>query len=76
MDFIKAIEDATGRRAYLEYLPMQPGDVPATYADVSKLEKAINSYNKVSIYEGIPKFIRWYQSYYTNHVAVKSYVYL
>ena len=76
MDFIKAIEDATGRQAKLEYLPMQPGDVPVTYADVSKLEKTINSNNKISIHEGIPKFIKWYKSYYTNHVAVEPYVYL
>ncbi len=43
MDFIKEIENATGKQANLKYLPMQPGDVPVTYADVSKLKRAINS---------------------------------
>ena len=67
MDFIKEIETATGKKANLEYLPMQPGDVPVTYADVSKLEKAINSYNKISLKEGIPKFVDWYRSYYNSN---------
>ena len=43
---------------------MQPGDVPVTYADVSKLERAINSYSKILLNEGIPKFVKWYMDYY------------
>ncbi len=60
LDFIKEIENATGREAHLEFHPMQPGDVPVTYADVSKLEHATHSYSKISISEGIPRFVEWY----------------
>jgi UDP-glucuronate 4-epimerase len=45
-------------------LPMQPGDVPATAADISALQKAIGYQPKVSVKQGVAEFIDWYLSYY------------
>ena len=64
MDFINAIEEALGKEAKKEYLPMQPGDVPATWADVSDLERECNYKPNTPVKEGIKKFIDWYKSYY------------
>ena len=62
--FIDVIEAALGVRASRRMLPMQPGDVPVTYADVSRLSAAIGFYPRVSIEEGIGRFIAWYRRYY------------
>jgi len=62
-DFIKAIESSLGREAEKEYLPMQPGDVPRTWADVSELEQ-MGYKSSVRIEEGIQKFVEWYKAYY------------
>ncbi len=64
MDFIEAIENSTGKKAEKNLMPIQPGDVPATYADVSELFKAINFKPKTSIEEGVEAFINWYREYY------------
>ena len=64
MDFIKAIEKATNKTADKEFLPMQPGDVPATSADTSALEKWIGFKPQTSVDDGIQNFIKWYRSYY------------
>lgn len=63
-EFIKAIEDSIGLKAKKNFLPLQPGDVPDTYADISALEKDFNYRPNTSIYEGINKFIDWYRDYY------------
>ena len=63
MDFIEAIENSLGKKAKKELLPMQPGDVPRTWSDVSDLEK-MGYKSSIKINEGIPKFIEWYKSYY------------
>ena len=63
-EFIKAIEDSIGLKAKKNFLPLQPGDVPDTYADISALEKDFNYRPNTSIYEGINKFIDWYRVYY------------
>lgn len=63
-DFIKAIEISLGKKAEKEYLPMQPGDVPRTWADISELEK-LGYRSSVQIKDGVPKFIDWYKAYYT-----------
>lgn len=61
-DFIKAIETSFGKVAVKEYLPMQAGDVPQTWADISEIEKL--GYNStISINEGVRKFIEWYKTY-------------
>ncbi|MDT0295768.1 NAD-dependent epimerase [Mesonia ostreae] len=64
MDFIGAIEKETGKKAKKEMLPMQPGDVATTYADVSKLKKDFNYAPNTSVKEGISEFVKWYKGYY------------
>jgi UDP-glucuronate 4-epimerase len=64
MDFIAAIEDALGRQAEKRLLPMQPGDVPATYADVEDLARDVGFHPATPIREGIRRFVDWYREYY------------
>ena len=64
IDFIKQIEIATEKSAMKEYLPMQPGDVEKTYADVQSLIDYIDYKPKTSIQEGIGNFVNWYKKYY------------
>jgi UDP-glucuronate 4-epimerase len=64
MRFIRAIEDALGRKAVLNLLPLQPGDVPATYADVDDLVRAVGFAPDTPIEEGIARFVAWYREYY------------
>ncbi len=64
MEFIKSIEKATKRKAHLNFLPMQPGDVKQTYADVGDLEKIINYRPSTPLEKGIEEFVNWYKEYY------------
>lgn len=64
MRCIEILEERLGRKAKLELLPMQPGDVPSTMADVSALEKAVGFRPRTSIEEGISAFVNWYLEYY------------
>lgn len=64
MEFIKAIEDKLGIEAMKNYLPMQPGDVPSTYADVEDLYESIDFRPQKSINDGVGEFIDWYLDYY------------
>jgi UDP-glucuronate 4-epimerase len=64
MDYIACIEKAVGKAAILNMLPMQPGDVPATFADVDDLKADIGFEPKTSIEEGIERFVAWYRKYY------------
>jgi UDP-glucuronate 4-epimerase len=64
MDFIAAIEGAMGRKAELKFEPMQPGDVPATYADIDATQAALGYEPRTPISEGVPKFVAWYKSHY------------
>lgn len=64
MDFIQTIEKHVGKKAKLEFLPMQPGDVQATYADIDDLTNAVGFSPNTSIDEGIRQFVEWYRSYY------------
>ncbi len=64
MEFIEAIEKATQKNAKKDYLPMQPGDVPATEADTIQLENWISFKPRTSVEDGIKNFIKWYRSYY------------
>ena len=61
--FISSIEKACGKRANVNLLPMQPGDVPITFADVDELAAEINFKPDTSIDEGIEKFVKWYQNW-------------
>lgn len=64
MTFIATLEKALGKEAKKELLPMQPGDVPQTYADVSELEKNFGFKPSTSIEEGLGKFAEWFKKYY------------
>ena len=64
MAFVEAIERAIGKKAIKEFLPLQAGDVPATYADVNDLIADTGFKPSTSVDEGIKKFIAWYKDYY------------
>ena len=64
LEFIEEIEKALGREAQKEFLDLQPGDVPATYADVDDLMQDVGFKPETSIATGIRRFIDWYQDYY------------
>ena len=63
-DFIKIIEKTLNITAKKNFLPLQPGDVPETFADISQSKTDLRFNPKVKISEGIPKFIQWYKSFY------------
>ncbi len=63
LDFVNTIGDAVGHKVNSQYLPMQPGDVKETYADISKAQRKLNYKPTVSISEGIPQFVEWYVKY-------------
>ncbi len=64
LNFIEALENCLGKKAEKKFLPMQPGDVPATFADVNDLMQDTGFKPNTSIEEGIKKFVAWYRSYY------------
>ena len=64
MDFIGAIEQAIGREAVKELLPLQDGDVPATHADVEELAAWTGFRPAMPVPEGIRRFVAWYRDYY------------
>jgi len=65
LDFVKVIEKELGREADKKFLPMQAGDVYATYADVDDIVKDTGFKPSTSIEEGIGKFVQWYKGYYS-----------
>src|SRR5690606_28490404 len=64
MDFIGTLERCLGREAKKNFLPLQPGDVPDTYADVSALVEDIGYRPSTPIEVGIANFVSWYKDYY------------
>ena len=64
MHYIETLEKALGKTAKKNLLPMQPGDVPATYADVADLETDVGFKPQTSVEEGIENFVQWYKKYY------------
>ncbi|MBT2581229.1 NAD-dependent epimerase [Planococcus sp. ISL-109] len=64
MDFIEAIEEKTGKEAIKNYMPLQAGDVPATYANVEDLFRDIDFQPQTNIKDGVGKFVDWYVDYY------------
>ena len=64
MDFIGLIEETLGRKAELELLPMQPGDVPDTCADVTALRNDVGYTPSTPVEVGVPRFVEWYRAYY------------
>ncbi|MBL8436782.1 MAG: NAD-dependent epimerase [Zoogloeaceae bacterium] len=65
MAFIEAIEKALGRTAEKNLLPLQPGDVPATYADVTELAEWTGFHPGTPIETGVARFVEWYRQYYS-----------
>ena len=64
MDFIEAIEEATGKQAIRNYMPMQTGDVPATWADASLLNHLTGSLPATDVRDGMRAFVDWYRGFY------------
>jgi UDP-glucuronate 4-epimerase len=64
LDFIAAIEEALGRKAEKRLLPLQDGDVPATYANTDALAEWVGFVPATSIKDGIGRFVEWYRGYY------------
>jgi len=62
--FIEILESLTGRKAERILLPMQPGDVVRTYADISAIQKAVGFQPKVPLEEGLARFVSWYRRYF------------
>ena len=68
-EVVRLLEAALGREAKRELLPMQPGDVPATYADVADLEGVVGFKPETSIEEGIRRFVAWFREYRSNAIS-------
>ncbi|MGR3712914.1 MAG: NAD-dependent epimerase/dehydratase family protein [Shimia sp.] len=64
LDYIKAIEAALGQEAEKNFMPMQPGDVPATWADAGLLQHLTGQIPQTPVEEGVAKFVAWYRDYY------------
>ena len=64
MDYIGAIEKSLGSKAEKNFLPMQPGDVPMTWADVDDLVKDMGYAPSITVEEGVDRFIKWYREFY------------
>jgi UDP-glucuronate 4-epimerase len=64
LDYIETLENALGKKAQKELLPLQPGDVPDTYADVEALVADVGYRPETTIQQGIGNFVNWYKEYY------------
>ena len=65
LKFIEVLEEKLGKKAVKNFLPLQPGDVEGTFADVADLEREINFKPSTSVEEGIGKFVDWYRTFYS-----------
>jgi UDP-glucuronate 4-epimerase len=64
MHYIQVLEECLGRKAERNLLPLQPGDVPDTYADVEDLVRAVDYRPRTSVEEGVARFVEWYREFY------------
>jgi len=64
MDYIDALEKTLGKKAKINFLPLQPGDVPDTYANTDNLNEKFNYKPSTSVIEGVSSFVEWYKNYY------------
>ena len=64
LTYIEALENALGMTATKEFLPMQPGDVPATAADTTALESWTGFRPNTPVKDGVAEFVRWYREFY------------
>jgi UDP-glucuronate 4-epimerase len=69
LDFIAVLERALGRKAIKEMLPMQPGDVATTYADIGPARRDLGFVPKTPISIGLPRFVTWYREYHGRSEA-------
>ncbi|MCB1733811.1 MAG: NAD-dependent epimerase [Gammaproteobacteria bacterium] len=65
MRYIELIEETLGKKAILDLMPMQDGDVPSTVADTSELGKAVGYQPNTTVDEGVPRFVDWYRAYFS-----------
>src|SRR5688572_5201820 len=72
MTYISVLEETLGRKAELQLLPIQPGDVPSTMADVSELDAAVGFRPATTVQEGIRRFVEWYVEFYADRNAAIS----
>ena len=66
MRYIEVLEDCLGKKAEMNMLPLQPGDVPDTYADVDDLVRDMGYKPKMTVEEGVRRFVEWYRGYYSR----------
>lgn len=64
LHFIEVLEKALGKKAEKRLMPLQPGDVPATYADIDDLTNDVGFKPTTPIEVGIPRFVKWYREFY------------
>ena len=64
LDYVKLIEETLGKKAIVELLPMQKGDIKAAFADIDDIVQDVGFKPKTKIYDGVPKFVDWYLDYY------------
>jgi UDP-glucuronate 4-epimerase len=64
MRYIEVLEQCLERKAQMNLLPLQPGDVPDTYADTADLERDVGYRPDTPVEEGVARFVRWYREYY------------
>ena len=67
MDYIYALEKALGKKAKINFLPLQPGDVLDTYASVENLKERFKYKPSTSVADGVSNFVKWYKDYYQNN---------
>ncbi|HLD16796.1 MAG TPA: NAD-dependent epimerase [Coxiellaceae bacterium] len=71
-DFIATIETALSKKAIKNFLPLQPGDVERTYADITRLKQDCGFSPQTSIQEGVRRFVDWYKNYYASLLAISE----
>ena len=64
MDYINALEKNLGKKAKVNFLPLQLGDVQDTYAKIDNLKDKFNYKPSTSVFDGVSKFVKWYKDYY------------
>ena len=66
LDYISALEKTLNKKAKINFLPLQPGDVPDTYASVDNLKKQFDYKPSTTVAEGVTSFVKWYKNYFTS----------
>ena len=69
MAYIHEIEKNLGKKALIQFMPLQPGDIPRSYADTQKLQKDFHFIPQTPIQVGVARFVSWYKKYYNINMA-------